>query len=381
MGEVGGMARIVEVATTRLVRQLHTPFVTALRRTSEVVSIAVRLRDAAGRTGFGEGPQVWRVTGESLASIEACVLGPLAEALLGWDPSSEPPSAASAVLAEVVVANGGARAACETAVLDLLAQEAGLSLVSLVGGATSSVATDVTVAAEGGFGDGVDASQFGQVKVKVGLDPADVERVIRIAHEAPATPVRIDANQAWDLETASANIEALLAAGVALEFVEQPLPAWDLAGHAELRRRWRVPIVLDESVFSIHDLRRAVDAQAGDVVNIKLAKCGGIYPGLAIAKEATAAGLGMMVGSMMESELGVSAAAALAAATSPDAVHDLDAAWWSIPMGDAGSPYQQGRFILDPSPGSTHAAGRVVQDTAWTARRGASPGAEADQRG
>ena len=369
MGAVEPMPRIVEVATARLVRKLHTPFVTALRRTSEVVSAAVRLTDADGRVGFGEGPQVWRVTGESLASIEACALGPLADVLLGWDPGTEPASYAADALAHAVVGNGGARSACETAVLDLLAQGAQLPLVRFVGATTLSVATDVTIAAQGDFGDGVDASQFGQVKIKVGLDPADVDRVIRISQQSPGRPVRIDANQAWDLETASTSIEALLAAGVTLEFVEQPLPAWELAGHAELRRRWGVPIVLDESVFTIHDLHRAIAADSGDIVNIKLAKCGGIHTGLAIAHEATEAGLGMMVGSMMESELGVSAAAALAATISPDAVHDLDAAWWSIDTTDTGSPYRAGRFVLDPSPGSTHAAGRVIPDTlAWSRR-------------
>jgi L-Ala-D/L-Glu epimerase len=363
------MARIVEVATARLVRQLHTPFVTALRRTSEVVSVAVRLTDAEGRTGFGEGPQVWRVTGESLASIEACVLGPLADQLLGWDPETEPASYASNALTQAVVGNGGARSACETAVLDLLAQGAGLPLVQLLGATAMSVATDVTIAAQGDFLDGVDASQFSQVKIKVGLDPADVDRVIRISRTSPGVPVRIDANQAWDLETASANIEALLSAGVSLEFVEQPLPAWDLAGHAELRRRWGVPVVLDESVFTIHDLRRAIDTGSGDIVNIKLAKCGGIHAGIAIAREATAARLGLMVGSMMESELGVSAAAALAAAISPDAVHDLDAAWWSTEPSDSDSPYHAGRFVMDPTPGSSHAAHRVVPETlTWTSR-------------
>jgi L-alanine-DL-glutamate epimerase-like enolase superfamily enzyme len=312
---------------------------------------------------------VWRVTGESLASIEACVAGPLAEALLGWDPQTEPSSYAADVLARTVVGNGGARSACESAVLDLLAQGAQLPLVRFVGATTTSVETDVTIAAQGDFASGIDASQFRQVKVKVGLDPADVDRVIRISQESPGVPVRIDANQAWDLETASRNIESLLTAGVTLEFVEQPLPAWDLGGHAELRRRWGTPIVLDESIFTVHDLRRALEAGSADIVNIKLAKCGGVYPGLAIAREATAAGLGLMVGSMMESELGVSAAAALASTISPDAVHDLDAAWWSIDPADDGTPYRDGRFVLDPSPGSTHAAHRVIPDTLpWTSR-------------
>jgi L-alanine-DL-glutamate epimerase-like enolase superfamily enzyme len=364
------VARIVEVATARLSRRLHTPFVTALRRTDHVVSVAVRLVDADGRTGFGEGPQVWRVTGESLESIEACVLGPLADVLLGWGPETEPMSYTDGALAHAVVGNGGARAACETAVLDLLARAAGEPLATFVGGSTLSVGTDVTIAAQGDFGDGVDASGFGQVKVKVGLDPADVDRVVRIARERPSVGVRIDANQAWDLETAATAIEALLAADVDLEFVEQPLPAWDLTGHAELRRRFAVPIVLDESVFTIHDLHRAIDAGSGDVVNIKLAKCGGIGAGLEIAREATGAGLEVMVGSMMESELGVSAAAALAAAIRPDHVHDLDAAWWSIDPSDAGTPYRRGTILLDNSPGQSHVQSRVIHDPAWTRRSG-----------
>ncbi len=363
------MARIVEVATARLSRRLHTPFVTALRRTDHVVSVAVRLTDAEGRTGFGEGPQVWRVTGESLESVEACVLGPLADVLLGWDPETEPLDHAHRALANVVVGNGGARAAAETAVLDLLARAAGVPLAHLVGGHTLSVGTDVTIAAQGDFGEGVDASGFRQVKVKVGLDPADVQRVVRIARESPSVPIRIDANQAWDLETAATAVEGLLAAGVELEFVEQPLPAWDLAGHAELRRRFAVPIVLDESVFTLHDLHRALEAGSGDVVNIKLAKCGGIGAGLEIAKEATAAGLEVMVGSMMESELGVSAAAALASTIRPDHVHDLDAAWWSIDQSDAGTPYRDGTIVLDDSPGQSHVQSRVIaDDLVWSSR-------------
>lgn len=57
------MARITEVATRRLVRDLHTPFVTSLRRTGQVFSVIVRVTDADGRVGCGEAPQVWRVTG------------------------------------------------------------------------------------------------------------------------------------------------------------------------------------------------------------------------------------------------------------------------------------------------------------------------------
>lgn len=357
------MARIAAIGTSRLVRRLHTPFVTALRRTEHVVSVAVRVTDTDGAVGFGEAPQVWRVTGESLAGIEACVAGPLAEALVGHDPAGEPPVGVHLRLAGAVVANGGARAACEVAVLDLLARRAGVPLARFLGASADAVATDVTIAADGPAWHPATlaAAGFDRVKVKVGLDPADVDRVVAIHRADPRQPVRIDANQAWDLAAATRAVEALQRADVPVEFVEQPLPAWDLAGHAELRRRCGVPVVLDESVFTVHDLRRAVEQGAADTVNIKLAKCGGLYAGLRIAGEAAAAGLGVMVGSMMESELGVSAAAALAATVAPDQVHDLDAAWWSIdPDGDPGTPYAGGRFRLSPAPGLSGAERRVV---------------------
>jgi L-alanine-DL-glutamate epimerase-like enolase superfamily enzyme len=128
-------------------------------------------------------------------------------------------------------------------------------------------------------------------------------------------------------------------------------------------------VLLDESVFSVHDLERALDADAADAVNIKLAKCGGIHAGLEIARLARRAELGLMVGSMMESELGVAAAAAFASAIAPDQTHDLDAAWWSIDAADPGSPYTGDAFRLDGGTGLTRASERVgVSGLEWTIR-------------
>lgn len=358
------MARIVEVAVARLIRDLHTEFVTALRRTSQVVSMAVRLTDAEGAVGYAEAPQIWRVTGESLASIEACVLGPLAEALLGHDFAAEGAERAHQLLAGAVAGNTGARAACEIAVLDLLARTDGRPLAEFLGAQVPSVATDITIAAQVSDPAAEQVPDgFGIAKIKVGLDPTDVDRVIRIQQAGGAAlRIRIDANQAWDVTTTVSTVEAWQRAGVNLDFVEQPLPAHDVRGHAELRRRLSVPIMLDESVFTVHDLQRAVDLEAADLVNIKLAKCGGIVPGLEIARQARAAGLGVMVGSMMESELGVAAAAAFAAVVAPDQANDLDAAWWSIHSDDPGSPYRGNLFTLAPTLGLSRAVERITND-------------------
>jgi len=369
------MAPLVEVAIAALTRPLHTEFVTALRRTAFVYSITVRLTDADGAVGFGEAPQIWRVTGESLASIEACVLGPLAESLLGVEVDDA--SQVAALLDRAVAGNTGARAACEIAAHDLVARRGGQTLAASLGASVTEVTTDVTMAAATAPG-AVDVAPAGftEVKVKVGLDPDDIDRVIRI-HQNSAVPlsIRVDANQAWDVPTSASAVNTWLAAGVQLDFLEQPLPAWDLAGLAELRRRIPTPIVADESVFSIHDLRRTIEAEAADIVNIKLAKCGGLRPGLAIAELAAASGLGVMVGSMMESELGVSAAASLAAVIAPQQTHDLDAAWWSIgPDTDEGSPYRGPQFQLSSAPGMSAAAARIAGNLgAWTTRRVLEP--------
>lgn len=365
------MTRIVEVATARLVRELNQPFVTALRSTTQVISVAVRLTTDDGGTGYGEAPQIWRVTGESQASVEACVLGPLAEALLGRELDAGTVAELHRVLAGAVAGNTGARAACEIAALDIAAQASGQGLAAFLGSTASTVATDVTIAATvtDPSAERVPAG-FRTAKIKVGLDPADVERVIRIhAVAGEDVRIRVDANQAWDLETATASLERWQRAGVPLDFIEQPLPAWDVRGHAELHKRTPVPVLLDESVFSVHDLERALEADAADAVNIKLAKCGGVHAGLEIARLARRAELGLMVGSMMESELGVAAAAAFASAIAPEVTHDLDAAWWSIAPTDPGTPYEGDAFGLDAGAGLTRASGRVgVAGLEWATR-------------
>ncbi|GAB3434119.1 enolase-like domain-containing protein [Flindersiella endophytica] len=100
---------IVEVACQVVRAPLHTPFVTALRRTEHVESLLVRLTDDDGHTGYGEAPQVWRVTGESLAGAQACCEGPLRDVVLTRDP--EDLNALLHELNDAVVGNQSAKAA------------------------------------------------------------------------------------------------------------------------------------------------------------------------------------------------------------------------------------------------------------------------------
>jgi L-alanine-DL-glutamate epimerase-like enolase superfamily enzyme len=104
-------------------------------------------------------------------------------------------------------------------------------------------------------------------------------------------------------------------------------------------------------VYGIADLIEVIRRHAADMVNVKLAKCGGLAVGRTLLELATSAGLETIVGSMMESPVGVGAAASLAAAYGTSATSDLDAAWWLERRGAGGITYEQGEVTLPNRPG------------------------------
>jgi L-alanine-DL-glutamate epimerase-like enolase superfamily enzyme len=175
------MSKVEQITCHRVSVPLHTPFVTALRRTTTTDSLLVEVTDSDGVTGWGEAPQVWQVTGESVAGAEACVDGPLRAAILGGQ--SDDLVELTRRAARAVARNHGAKAAVDVALHDLVARRRGVSLPVLLGSSTHRVATDVTLSA----GSPAELAEvatarvkdgFGVLKMKVGTDAAaDVERV------------------------------------------------------------------------------------------------------------------------------------------------------------------------------------------------------------
>jgi o-succinylbenzoate synthase len=328
------MTRIEQISTQRVTTPLHTPFVTALRRTTTTDTVVVRVTDEDGVTGWGEAPQVWQVTGESLAGADACVSGPLADVIRGRDPDDLEDLCRGVQVA--VAGNHGAKAAVDVALHDLAARRRGVSLPVLLGSSTLRIPTDVTLAAGASdalaeaararIGDG-----FSVIKIKVGTDAAtDVERVRAVrAAVGKSARIRLDANQGWTAREAVRVIGALEDADLDVELVEQPLPAGDLDGMAWVTGRVATPVMADESVYGVRDLVEVIRRRAADLVNVKLAKCGGLSAGRTLLELARAQGMGAIVGSMMETHIGVAAAASLAAASGTPMVCDLDAAWWA----------------------------------------------------
>lgn len=151
------------------------------------------------------------------------------------------------------------------------------------------------------------ASEYPIFKVKTGsTDDAAMIRAIR--EVAPAKVIRIDANAAWTPDEAIERIQAL--SEFNLEFVEQPVPAHDLDGMGRVRNAVDLPIIADESCVTPADIPKCSGHVDG--INIKLSKCGGIREGLKMIRIARALGLKIMLGCMIESALGIAAAAQLA---------------------------------------------------------------------
>jgi O-succinylbenzoate synthase len=148
---------------------------------------------------------------------------------------------------------------------------------------------------------------FPAVKVKVG-SPGDVELVAEVRDAiGPKVALRVDANGAWDVETAIATIKQL--ARYDLELVEQPVASLD--DLARVRRAVEVPIAADECIRSLADARRLRALDAADAIVLKQQPLGGVRAALIIAAEARVPAI---VSSMMETSVGLAAGVALAAA-------------------------------------------------------------------
>ena len=338
---------------------LVRPFVTAVRRADSIRVVLVEAVDDAGNSGWGEAAVSWRVTGESPESVRAAVQGPLGEVAIGR--SLRTTSAVGSDLARATFQNAAARSAVECAIHDLAAARNGMTLAAALGAGRTSVLTDVTVSAASTrtlieiarqhVDDG-----FGMIKVKVGAGGDDREAMIALREAVgPNIGLRVDANQAWDVDEAVGIIRYWEAAGVDLDLIEQPVLARDLDGMATVSASVATPVLADESVHTIDDVREIVRRRAAGLVNIKLAKTGGLAEARRMAELAAEHGIGVVIGCMMESSVGVAAAAALAASLGgQDAtrIHDLDAGLWqSTSPVRGGIRYEGASVLISSRPG------------------------------
>ena len=292
----------VRAAIVRL--KLAETFVIS-RETADWADVVHVTIDHDGRVGRGEAAPIERYS-ESAASALAFVSEH--SELVGDDPF-----ALEEIEARLAGVGGeqAAKSALDAALHDLQGKLLGTSVNRLLGLPRGGPPTSWTV----WLGDPDDmarrakaaAPRFRRLKLKLGGgDGLDVERV-RAVRRVTDLPLTVDVNEWWSLAEALDACDELAALGV--EYVEQPLRQGDPGG-AELRRRSRAPIYVDEDCHTLADV--VVCAEIAHGVNIKLAKSGGIREAIRMVHAARALGLGVMLGCMVESGLGIAAGCAVA---------------------------------------------------------------------
>jgi L-Ala-D/L-Glu epimerase len=238
------------------------------------------------------------------------------------------------------------RSALDAALHDWAGRKLGVPVWRLLGLSPQAPVTSYTIGIDtldGTRNRARRARGFRALKVKVG-GAEDLARLEAVRAESDA-PLRVDANEGWTLEQARELMPALVELGV--ELVEQPFPAADLDSFRALRELGpRPPVVVDEGCHDLGDV--AACAAYADAINVKLAKCGGLREAVRMVHAARALGLRVMLGCMIESELGVAPAVQIASLV--DWV-DLDGHLLLADRPFTGLRFEDGRVLPSDAPG------------------------------
>ncbi|MFC6255330.1 mandelate racemase/muconate lactonizing enzyme family protein [Secundilactobacillus hailunensis] len=347
--------KIKKIETFPIAVPLKSPFKTALRTVTTAESLIVKMTDSDGFTGLGEAAPTAPITGDTSASIRYAIEQVIAPKLIGA--SLNQPERVKQIIETALVGNHSPKAAVNIAVNDLLAQHYGVSLSQWLGGYRQTISTDYTVSVGTAAEMVRHAKQlvtagFNTLKVKVGSQsPFEDLKQVRVIRDAvgPDVKIRLDANQGWHKKQAAKMINQMATDGLAIELVEQPVPADDFEGMAYVTAHTDTPIMADESIFSAKDALRLLKMDGCDIINLKLMKAGGIDNALKINTLAEAFGVPCMVGSMIESQVSVTAAAEIAAAKSNIQYYDLDAAMMFTQQPTTGGITHTGSEITIPS--------------------------------
>jgi len=300
---------------------LKTPFKTAMRTVNEIEDVVVMVETDTGNTGYGSAPATAVITGDTHGSIIEAISKVMSPALIGRNISEL--NKLTNTIQSSIVRNFSAKAALEMAIYDLYGQLYGAPLYKLLGGGDNVITTDITISVDyidKMVEDTLSAIDLGfeTLKIKVGKDPAlDIERIKAIyAAVNERALIRLDANQGWTPKQTVSVMRTLENSGVQLELLEQPVKGDDIEGMKYVTERIHTPVMADESSFGPKEAIELIRKRAADIINIKLMKTGGISNAIKIADIAGMYGVNCMIGCMLESSIGVAAAAHIAVAKS-----------------------------------------------------------------
>lgn len=308
--------KILDIRTELLQLPFRDVLATAYGARTHATLVLVSIETDEGVTGYGESVGLFHQTAEAFIANE---LRPL---LLGEDPLRI--EYLLHRLEHLIEWNSFAAypiAAIDTALYDLKGKATGVPVYELLGGLyrpevrfdglihlhdpETDAATAVNYVRQG----------FRTLKVKTGPDAALDERRLDAIRAAVGDDIalRIDYNMALSPRTAVRTIERLAPFGI--EYVEQPTPAWDIDGLAEVARSVSIPIAADESCQSPRDAMRLVEKRACEVFCVYVSEAGGITRAREIVAIANAAGIACVLGTWGEGGIGFAAGLHLAASS------------------------------------------------------------------
>jgi muconate cycloisomerase len=273
--------------------------------------VIVKVHTDTGLVGLGEATVSPTWSGETNTACAAAITNLVAPALVGRDPIAV--NRARAIMDRVIKLNPFTKSAVEMALWDISGKAAGVPVYHLLGGKVRDIVPTkmmigafdvprVQALAKDFLARGVRT-----LKVKTGIDLAsDVARVTAVREAAgPDIPITIDSNCGWNVTTARRALERLKPLNLLV--AEQPIPPGDPKALAYLRQTCGIPIMADESVFTLADAWNILHAHAADVISVYPGKNGGLAGSIEIAHAAQAAGVVCHIGSNLE--LGVASAA------------------------------------------------------------------------
>ena len=329
---------------------LYQPFRVATGQHDHLENIlfAIELKD--GTKGFGEAAVATHITGETIDQTFKNLKG-IARWLEGK--TIEDYLNVSAQLHERLPDNKSALAAVEMAIFDALTRYLKTPLWRLWTLTPQRLRTDITIviadleetkARTKAF----KAQGFRVFKIKIGRDmDMDFKRVAAVCSIAPRSQIILDANQGYSARQTLQFLRSLSKAGIVPDLIEQPVPKADWEGLKKVTRESKVCVCADESASSLSDAIRIIKEKAAGAINVKLMKTG-IVHALEISRLAHAAGIKLMIGGMMESNLAMTTSAHLAAGLGYFDFVDLDTPFF-IKAEQSRNPYLSPQGIYDLS--------------------------------
>ena len=295
---------------------LRAPMKMAGITIAKAENLLVRVEAAGGEVGWGEAPSAPTMTGDTLGGLVAAVRDHLAPLLIGKDACSDH----RAMLQRALVGNTGAHSALEMALLDLAGRAGNMRLIDLVARPLRTRVAPMWLLGNATPGEDIaeakdkQAQGFDFFKLKIGVKPiaAEIAAAHAIRAALPDATLCADANCGLTLAAARRYAERTRDAG--LMFIEQPLPADDIAGLKALARASKTPVGMDESIQSLADIA-AVRRAGARGVSLKLIKLGGFREAIAAGKLCKKLRLKINVAAKIaETSIGTAAAVHLACA-------------------------------------------------------------------